>query len=257
MLVFVCAMRQFWWACFDNTVSENQVKDEFYKKHRKSDKFKRNLPEEKDDFFKHIVGSLFYAEAGDYKKEVTTGMPGYVGFAQCSGEKKMDFSLKSKIDQENREADRCGHFATLNIRMAQHRGEVLLKSLPLMEKWVVQNNDEAPQVVGQDWHSWGTDGVLYKSEAFNALGLSYLLGVFETGAKCRRLSRIGMWSKRRRVWRRRSKWSSGPSRSRQAWTATCPAWSVPRRSWRSFMLTGTRDFCLILAECQCKKMCFV
>mmetsp|Transcript_11052 Transcript_11052/g.14799 ORF Transcript_11052/g.14799 Transcript_11052/m.14799 type:complete len:257 (-) Transcript_11052:249-1019(-) len=256
MLVFVCAMRQFWWACFDNTVSENQVKDEFYKKHRKSDKFKRNLPEEKDDFFKHIVGSLFHAEAGDCKKEVATGMLGYEGLAKCSGEKKMDFSLKSKIDQENREADRCGHFATLNIRMAQHRGEVLLKSLPLMEKWVVQNNDEAPQVVGQDWHSWGTDGVLYKSVAIDALDLRYLLGAFETEAKCRRPSRMGMRSKRRRVWRRRSKWSSGPSWSRHAWTATLPAWSEPRRSWRSFHADAD-NLCLILAERQCMKMCFV
>merc|ERR1712066_216825 len=55
------------------------------------------------------------------------------------------------------------------------------KPLPPLDEEMLAELAEVPaNVPGQDKHSWGTADVLYKSEAIDAFGVKYLLGVFET-----------------------------------------------------------------------------
>jgi len=55
------------------------------------------------------------------------------------------------------------------------------KPLPPLDEEMLAELAEVPaNVPGQDKHSWGTADVLHKSEAIDAFGLKYLLGVFET-----------------------------------------------------------------------------
>jgi len=119
-----------------------QAEGEFNKKFRKSDEFKKNLPEEKVQAFTKILEKFFEAEAEDYKKEEEAKTPDYEGLAKKAGEKRMDFSLKNKIVQVNRDADRRYAFASQKIREAQEKGEAFPQSSPLLETWVVKNDDK-------------------------------------------------------------------------------------------------------------------
>ena len=49
---------------------QDQAAGEFNKKFRKSDDFKKDLPEEKVAAFSKILGKFFDAESEDYKKEL-------------------------------------------------------------------------------------------------------------------------------------------------------------------------------------------
>merc|ERR1712176_325052 len=51
---------------------------------------------------------------------------------------------------------------------------------PLDEEMLAELAQEPAVVEGQFRHNWGTADVLYKSEAIDAFGMKYLLGVFET-----------------------------------------------------------------------------
>merc|ERR1719336_2812203 len=53
--------------------------------------------------------------------------------------------------------------------------------VPPIDEELLADLEQQPAVVeGQFRHSWGTADVLYKSEAIDAFGMKYLLGVFET-----------------------------------------------------------------------------
>jgi len=119
-----------------------QAEGEFNKKYRKSDEFKKNLPEEKVQAFTKILEKFFEAEAEDYKKEEDAKTPDYEGLSKKASEKRMDFSLKNKIVQVNRDADRRYAFASQKIREAQEKGEAFPQSSPLLETWVVKNDDK-------------------------------------------------------------------------------------------------------------------
>jgi hypothetical protein len=61
------------------------------------------------------------------------------------------------------------------------------KSLPpLDEEMLAELAEEPAKAEGEFAHSWGTADVLYKSEAIDAFGLKYLLGVFETKAEAQK-----------------------------------------------------------------------
>jgi len=126
----------------EQTMIQAQAEGEFNKKFRKSDEFKKNLPEEKVQAFTKILEKFFEAEAEDYKKEEEAKTPDYEGLAKKAGEKRMDFSLKNKIVQVNRDADRLYAFASQKIREAQEKGEAFPQSSPLLETWVVKNDDK-------------------------------------------------------------------------------------------------------------------
>jgi len=118
-----------------------QAEGEFNKKYRKSDEFKKNLPDEKVQAFTKILEKFFEAEAEDYKKEEDAKTPDYDGLIKKAGEKKMDFSLKNKIVQVNRDADRRYAFASQRIREAESKGEMWPQSSPLLETWAIKNDD--------------------------------------------------------------------------------------------------------------------
>merc|ERR1712084_61774 len=51
---------------------------------------------------------------------------------------------------------------------------------PLDEEMLAELAEEPAIIEGEFKHSWGTADKLYKSEAIDAFGMKYLLGVFET-----------------------------------------------------------------------------
>merc|ERR1719188_1971785 len=51
---------------------------------------------------------------------------------------------------------------------------------PLDEEMLAELAEEPAIIPGEFNHSWGTADKLYKSEAIDAFGMKYLLGVFET-----------------------------------------------------------------------------
>jgi len=126
----------------EKALLQKQAQNEYNKKFRKTDEFKQDLPEEKVQSFAKILGKFFDAESEDYKKEVAARTPDYEGLAKRAGEKKMDFSLKNKVVEVDRDADRRYQFATARIEEAKAKGELFPQSSPLTEKWVFQNDDE-------------------------------------------------------------------------------------------------------------------
>jgi len=119
-----------------------QAEGEFNKKFRKSAEFKKNLPEEKVQAFTKILEKFFEAEAEDYKKEEEAKTPDYQGLSKKANENKKDFALKNKIIQVDRDADRRYAFASQKIREAQEKGEQFAQSSPMVETWVVKNDDQ-------------------------------------------------------------------------------------------------------------------
>lgn len=118
-----------------------QAEGEFNKKFRKSDEFKKNLPEEKVQAFTKILQKFFDAEAEDYKKEEEAKTPDYEGLSKKASQKQMDFSLKSRIVEVNRDADRRYAFASQKISEAEREGTLFPQSSPLLETWVIKNDD--------------------------------------------------------------------------------------------------------------------
>lgn len=119
-----------------------QANGEFNKKYRKSDRFKQDLPEEKVKSFAKVLGKFFDAEAEDYKKELEQKTPDYDGLLKKSGGKMMDFSLKNKIIEIDRDAERRYQFASMKITQAQEKGEKFMQSSPLVEKWFLENDNQ-------------------------------------------------------------------------------------------------------------------
>jgi len=125
----------------EQTMIQAQAEGEFNKKFRKSAEFKKNLPEEKVQAFTKILEKFFEAEAEDYKKEEEAKTPDYQGLSKKANENKKDFALKNKIIQVDRDADRRYAFASQKIREAQEKGEQFGQSSPMLETWVVKNDD--------------------------------------------------------------------------------------------------------------------
>merc|ERR1740129_1492781 len=86
----------------EQTMIQSQAEGVFNKKFRKSDEFKKNLPEEKVQAFTKILEKFFDAEAEDYKKEEEAKSPDYEGLTKKAGQKQMDFSLKERVVEVNR-----------------------------------------------------------------------------------------------------------------------------------------------------------
>merc|ERR1712050_806098 len=61
------------------------------------------------------------------------------------------------------------------------------KPVPPVDEELLAELEEVPAVQeGEFRHSWGTADKLYKSEAIDAFGMKYLLGVFETKEEARK-----------------------------------------------------------------------
>jgi len=60
-------------------------------------------------------------------------------------------------------------------------GKVSDKPVPPLDEEMLAELAEEPAIIeGEFKHNWGTADILYKSEAIDAFGAKYLLGVFET-----------------------------------------------------------------------------
>jgi hypothetical protein len=128
---------------------QEQARGEYNKAYRKTDAFKKDLPEEKVKAFSKILGKFFENESEDYKKEQSARVPDYDGLLKKAGDKKMDFSLKHCIVELDRNADRRYDFASMKIRKAEQEGRSFVgegfkypQSSPLLEKWAIPNHDE-------------------------------------------------------------------------------------------------------------------
>jgi len=122
---------------------QTQAAGEFNKKFRKSDEFKKDLPEEKVKSFSKILGKFFDAEAADYKKEVEAKVPNYNRLLEKAGDKVLDSAMKNRIVEIDRDADRRYTFATQKIKKFEAKGEKFPQSSPQMQTYQLPNNDAA------------------------------------------------------------------------------------------------------------------
>jgi len=120
---------------------QTQAAGEFNKKFRKSDEFKKDLPEEKVKSFSKVLGKFFDAEAADYKKEVAAKVPNYNRLLEKAGDKVLDFAMSSRIVEIDRDADRRYTFATRKAKKAAEKGEMFPQSSPMVEVWEFKNDD--------------------------------------------------------------------------------------------------------------------
>jgi len=127
----------------EQAMIQEQAQGEYNKAYRKTDAFKKDLPEEKVKAFSKILGKFFENESEDYKKDQNARTPDYDGLLKKAGDKKLDLSLKHSIVALDRDADRRYDFATMKIRKLEAAGSEMKfpQSSPLLEKWAVLNND--------------------------------------------------------------------------------------------------------------------
>merc|ERR1711941_186393 len=65
-------------------------------------------------------------------------------------------------------------------------GKVTDKPVPPLDEEMLAELAEEPAIIeGEFKHNWGTSDILYKSEAIDAFGMKYLLGVFDTKVEAR------------------------------------------------------------------------
>jgi hypothetical protein len=125
----------------EKAMLQEQAEGEFDKKYRKSDAFKKDLPEEKITAFSKVLSKFFDAEAEDYKKEIEGKAPDYDGLLKKAAQGGLEFDLRPSIVMIDRDADRRYDFASFKNQEAQEKGELYPQSSPLLEKWALQNND--------------------------------------------------------------------------------------------------------------------
>merc|ERR1712066_502166 len=101
----------------------------------------KDLPEEKVKSFSKILGKFFDAEAADYKKEVAAKVPNYNRLLEKAGDKVLDFNMRNRIVEIDRDADRRYTFATRKIKKLAEKGEMFPQSSPMMEAWEFANDD--------------------------------------------------------------------------------------------------------------------
>ncbi|CAE8709406.1 unnamed protein product [Polarella glacialis] len=118
-----------------------QAQGEFNKKFRKSDDFSKDIASDKIESFAKVLKKFFDSEREDYKKDKETKTPDYNVLQRKAQQKTYDFSLKQRIVEVNRDADRRYMFATEKARMAEAKGEKFPSASPLQEIWLIQNND--------------------------------------------------------------------------------------------------------------------
>mmetsp|Transcript_31325 Transcript_31325/g.48594 ORF Transcript_31325/g.48594 Transcript_31325/m.48594 type:complete len:392 (+) Transcript_31325:220-1395(+) len=109
---------------------------------RKSDVFKKDLPEEKVKEFGGILKKFFDSEAADYKKDGEAKTPDYDGLKKRAGQSKKELKLTQRIVEVNRDAGRRYQFARSKILKAERNGEYFPQSSPLTWNYQIPNADE-------------------------------------------------------------------------------------------------------------------
>lgn len=120
-----------------------QAAGEFDKKFRKSDKFTQDLPKEKYEGLAKALGKFFENEAEDYKKEEERKRtPDYDVIKKKASGKEFDWSLKMRIQEIDREADRRYSAAMVMTDEAKEKGEGLPPASPYKVRQHIANKDE-------------------------------------------------------------------------------------------------------------------
>lgn len=123
-------------------VSE-QAAGEFDKKFRKTDKFTQDLPGEKVEGLAKALGKFFENEAEDYKKEEDRKRtPDYDVIKKKASGKEFDWSLKMRVEEIDREADRRYAIAMQMTDAARAKGEGLPPAAPYEVSQYLPNKDE-------------------------------------------------------------------------------------------------------------------
>jgi len=90
----------------EKAMLKNQAQNEFNKKFRKSDEFKKDLPEDKVKSLSQVLGKFFDNEAEDYEKEQESRRGTPPSVLEKVGDRPFDFSLTLKIEEIDRDAQR-------------------------------------------------------------------------------------------------------------------------------------------------------
>merc|ERR1719461_591846 len=85
---------------------KNQAQNEFNKKFRKSDEFKKDLSDDKVKSLSQVLGKFFDNEAEDYEKEQESRKGTPPSVLEKVGDRAFDFSLTLKIEVLDRDAQR-------------------------------------------------------------------------------------------------------------------------------------------------------
>ena len=118
------------------------LRNEFDKKFRKSDDFTKDVAEDKIESFAKILQKFFDSEMEDYEKEAGAKTPDYDVLQRKAAQKVYDFSLKQRIVEVDRDADRRYMFASEKIKEYNLKGEEYPQSSPFREVWKFKNDDE-------------------------------------------------------------------------------------------------------------------
>eukprot|EP00438_Fugacium_kawagutii_P023881 Skav233795 [mRNA] locus=scaffold780:419395:439050:- [translate_table: standard] len=116
--------------------------EEFNKKFRASDEFKKSVPQDKIESFSKVLQKFFDNEREDYKKDVAMKTPDYDALQKKASQVAYDFSLKRSIIEVDRDADRRWSFATDKMQLAADKGETFSDSAPLEAVYLFANEGE-------------------------------------------------------------------------------------------------------------------
>eukprot|EP00435_Cladocopium_sp_Y103_P062762 s1111_g24.t1 len=117
----------------DQALLLKQAQNEFNKKFRASDEFKKSVAEDKIESFGKVLQKFFDNEREDYKKDVAMKTPDYDALQKKANQVAYDFSLKRAVIEVDRDADRRWSFATDKMKLAEDKDE---------EMYLVPNDGE-------------------------------------------------------------------------------------------------------------------
>jgi len=126
----------------DQALLLKQAQNEFNKKFRASDEFKKSVPQDKIESFSKVLQKFFDNEREDYKKDVAMKTPDYDALQRKASQVAYDFGLKRSIIEVDRDADRRWSFATDKMKLAEDKGETFSDSAPLELNYLFANDGE-------------------------------------------------------------------------------------------------------------------
>eukprot|EP00438_Fugacium_kawagutii_P001949 Skav224096 [mRNA] locus=scaffold4565:80649:82089:- [translate_table: standard] len=121
----------------DQALLLKQAQNEFNKKFRASDEFKKSI-----ESFSKVLQKFFDNEREDYKKDVAMKTPDYDALQRKASQVAYDFGLKRSIIEVDRDADRRWSFATDKMKLAEDKGETFSDSAPLELNYLFANDGE-------------------------------------------------------------------------------------------------------------------
>jgi hypothetical protein len=126
---------------------QEQEQGRYNKAYRKSEDFKKEAVSEEKSEELRLIRKKYFGREAKAKGGKVERIPDYDGLLKKAGGKVMDSSLKYRVVEIDRQAERRYHYISQKIRRLEKKGEKFPQSSPLEEVWVLQNNDT-------DSHEW-------------------------------------------------------------------------------------------------------